>query len=283
MGEALPLPQGINNDEEEQRIRLVRRQAATRRQAAKRKMRVRRAAVAGVVAASATLGIGLAKSGPEKEQGIRTSQKYESVIPEKQQKSEKINAHSCLIEHPEFIEKINRNMSTYKKVAKKYNVPWEYLAGLNYRESNFGQKDSGNRQGPFQIYLMPEGYKNLDRTKFEDSCALAAIVSQEKMGGKLTQETEGLDIISQAAGLYNGWEKCCVEEARGKGLPPGKWHRFKSYGWANFNEDYKNMRMQLYDNQPNITGIDPRYGVVKVFFDLKQAFYNEDGLLNADQ
>ena len=251
-------------------------------------------AVTGALAGSAALGITLAKEEPKKELKPKSSKKIEKVIlSEKAQKSTersgKINADSFLVKNPEFIREINKNIETYKNVADEFNVPWELLAAIHYRETNFSQDKPTNGQGPFQIYMMPKGHEDLDRTDFLDSCKLAAIILQEKMGDKLTKDTKDLDTISKASALYNGWEERCVIEAKKNGLQPNQWYKFKAYSLANFNKSHENMIIQLHDNIPvnlkdkNTYAIDQRYGAVKIFWDLKNAFYNENGELNKDQ
>ena len=264
----------------------------------KRKMFKRRRRFVGISAASAiaaatSLGIGLAKEEPKKETKIQLNQKTSGSISLKSnERFGKINADSFLVKNPKFIKQINNNIKDYRAVADEFNVPWELLAAIHYRETNFSQDNPANEQGPFQIYMMPKlpkGYEDLDRTDFLDSCKLAAIVLQEKMHGKLTKDTKDFNIISKAAALYNGWEERCVIEAKKNGLSSDQWHKFKAYSWANFNKGHENMIVQLYDNIPvnpkdkSTYTIDQRYGAVKIFLDLKDAFYNENSDLNASQ
>jgi hypothetical protein len=288
MSETLPSYQN-NSHKVEPKMSQARREA--RQKMFKRRRRFVEIAAASAIGAAATLGIGLAKEEPKKEAKIKSNQKTsKSVSLESNERFGKINADSFLVKNPEFIKKINgKNMDAYKEVAEELNVPWELLAAIHYRESNFSRENLSNGQGPFQIYLMPEKHQKLDRENFEDSCKLAAIVLQEKMGGKLTQDTVDLNLISEAAGLYNGLEQRCVIEAEKNGLQSNQWHEFKAYSWANFNKAHKNMIVQLQDNVPvnlkdkSTHAIDQRYGAVKIFWDLKNAFYNEDSSLNEVQ
>lgn len=48
------------------------------------------------------------------------------------------------------LDAANANKSVYQDAAAKTGVPWEFLAGLHYRETNFGNT-AANGDGPFQV------------------------------------------------------------------------------------------------------------------------------------
>jgi len=54
-----------------------------------------------------------------------------------------------------ILNKINANKSIYQTAATRSGIPWEFLAGLHYRETNFGNT-AANGDGPFQV----QGAKN---------------------------------------------------------------------------------------------------------------------------
>lgn len=49
-----------------------------------------------------------------------------------------------------LLDTINKNKGVYQAAASQTGIPWEFLVGLHYRETNFGNS-AANGDGPFQV------------------------------------------------------------------------------------------------------------------------------------
>ena len=52
----------------------------------------------------------------------------------------------------EQINQLIANSGVYMEVAKKYNLPWQLLATIHWRETNLSMVNPGNNNGLFQVY-----------------------------------------------------------------------------------------------------------------------------------
>ena len=53
---------------------------------------------------------------------------------------------------PGEVSQLIRNSEVYKEIASKYNLPWQLLASVHWRETNLSMVNPGNRNGLFQVY-----------------------------------------------------------------------------------------------------------------------------------
>src|SRR3990167_8815749 len=54
------------------------------------------------------------------------------------------------------VDGVNANRSFYQQVSNSTDVPWEVLAAIHYRETNFSHSNPSNGQGIFQ-FVNKEG------------------------------------------------------------------------------------------------------------------------------
>lgn len=91
------------------------------------------------------------------------------------------------------LEKVAEYIAFYKKSAKKYNIPWELLAVLHYRETALSRTNPSNGQGIFQLYSSRDAFAAKMKTsdaEFQRQCDLAAKFVKEK--SKIGQVKEKL-------------------------------------------------------------------------------------------
>lgn len=117
----------------------------------------------------------------------------------------------------EELQKIEELSPFYIKAAQPYNMPWQILAVLHKRESNFYKGGPSNGQGPFQDYdnrgSWPVG--PYDDATFQRACDRAAEEFAGKAGGR---DLNNPDNIKYAFFGYNGRAQAYIRQALNLGF-----------------------------------------------------------------
>lgn len=117
----------------------------------------------------------------------------------------------------EELQKIEELSPFYIKAAEKYDMPWQILAVLHKRESNFYKGGPSNGQGPFQDYdnrgSWPVG--DYDDETFQRACDRAAEEFKGKAGGR---DLNDPDNVKYAFFGYNGRASVYKQQARDLGF-----------------------------------------------------------------
>ena len=117
----------------------------------------------------------------------------------------------------EELQKIEELSPFYIKAAEKYDMPWQILAVLHKRESNFYKGGPSNGQGPFQDYdnrgSWPVG--DYDDETFQRACDRAAEEFKGKADGR---DLNDPDNVKYAFFGYNGRAGVYKQQARNLGF-----------------------------------------------------------------
>lgn len=117
------------------------------------------------------------------------------------------------------LQQVEKNKKVYQEAAKEYDMPWQILAALHYREFNLQVSNPANGQGIYQLYSYTGGGNNsnrfnpgpVDEAEFLRQTKLAAKILREKVGNvDLTQD----DNVKRAFFHYNGTASIYKEKAR---------------------------------------------------------------------
>lgn len=124
------------------------------------------------------------------------------------------------------LQQVESNKPTYEKIATKYNLPWQLLAALHYREHNFAVDNPANGEGMYQLTTLTNHGSNenafkpagpVDQAEFERQTDLAAQVIR----GKIGQDTDLMnndDNVKRVMFMYNWNNPVYIERAKNMGF-----------------------------------------------------------------
>lgn len=99
------------------------------------------------------------------------------------------------------IERLEANLSFYQKAQDSYNVPWQLLAALHYREYSLQKAGPSNGMGPYQIWGSSYPKGSYSDTQFQTATDDAAKFVLGKVGNiDLTLDSN----VKRAFFFYNG-------------------------------------------------------------------------------
>lgn len=115
----------------------------------------------------------------------------------------------------EELEKIEELSPFYIAAAEKYDMPWQILAVIHKRESNFMKGGPGNGQGPYQ--MAAGGYKTgpYSDEEFQKATDEAAAFFSNKANGR---DLHDPDNIKYTFFAYNGMAELYKKQARDLGF-----------------------------------------------------------------
>lgn len=190
----------------------------------------------------------------------------------------------------EFMQRINANLASYKKIAACANVPWQMMAAIHLREAGLRTdmgEGLGGALGPWQIDPTGSSWGSVDPYNFEEAgCAVAKIELQSKassgpVGRPLSQNMNPDNhddevSIKDAFFAYNG--RGGYESNIARGCTPA------FDGHDDWNFDCSAYVMNNWD--ANHTGMcingnvcQDQDGTWKVFYKLVHSTYGADGRL----
>lgn len=148
-----------------------------------------------------------------------------------------------IVRDKENIARINKNMDFYKQVAQASNVPWEVIAGIQYRETS---NDTSHKRSWANGYALCNNsdstYVNF-KAKHGHACsgelddAIGAMDElQSKVGGRLRSNVWDEDLIKKAMFGYNGMPQRYYDQAVALGFPKNPGYDGSPYVMANFDE-----------------------------------------------
>ena len=184
------------------------------------------------------------------------------------------------------VEQINQlvaNESIYMAVAKKYSLPWQLLATIHWRETNFSMENPGNNNGLFQVYDSYFKPGRLSQSDFISQVDLAArllatnYTKKAHIAGKIFDGTSvNMMDVGNLLMAYNGQSSFYYKQAYDMGYRNTKLGFLGSPYVSNlinrsfnsrFNRNWEQIR---YDNGYALPA-DQRPGSLPVFVLLMQA------------
>lgn len=121
---------------------------------------------------------------------------------------------------------LSSNQIFYKNAVSQsevagYNIPWQFLAAIHFKEHKFGRSGPENGFGPFQITkkqdnLMKKG--EYTDEEFQSAANEAAIFIKNKIDGdKYASDLSSTDGVKRGFFLYNGAGESYQEQAKSLG------------------------------------------------------------------
>jgi hypothetical protein len=123
------------------------------------------------------------------------------------------------------LQKIQENRPFYEKAANKYNLPWQLIATLHYRESSLTRYNPSNGQGAYQLYSYTNGGTNsnaflpagaITDEEFQRQTDIAAKLIRDNYGAGLNLNTD--NDIKMFFFRYNGTAQSYISQARDLGF-----------------------------------------------------------------
>lgn len=126
---------------------------------------------------------------------------------------------------PSALQKITDNQPFYEASAKKYDLPWQLLAALHFRETGSLRYNPNNGQGAYQLYSYTAGGSNenafkpageISDSEFQRQTDILADLIKNSYGKNLNLNTD--DGIKTFFFRYNGAAKAYIAQARDLGF-----------------------------------------------------------------
>lgn len=123
------------------------------------------------------------------------------------------------------LQKIAENKPFYEKSANKYNIPWQIIATLHYREAGLNRYNPSNGQGAYQLYSYTGGGKNgnaflpagpISDDEFQRQTDIVAKLIRDNYGAGLNLNTD--DDVKLFFFRYNGTASSYISQARDLGF-----------------------------------------------------------------
>lgn len=130
------------------------------------------------------------------------------------------------------LSKIAANQPFYESAAEKYNIPWQLIAALHYRESGLTRYNPDNGQGAYQLYSYTNGGANenafrpageISDSEFQRQTDLVAKLIKERYGAGLNLNTD--DGVKTFFFRYNGTASAYISQARDLGYSEAEANR----------------------------------------------------------
>lgn len=132
----------------------------------------------------------------------------------------------------EALQLVSENRSVYEKSANKYNIPWQVLAVMHYRETGLKKYNPSNGQGVYQLYSYTAGGSNenaflpagsISDEEFQRQTDIAAKLTKEKYVSGLNLSTD--DGVKTLFFRYNGTAQSYIAQARSLGYSEAEANR----------------------------------------------------------
>lgn len=123
------------------------------------------------------------------------------------------------------LKKINENKPFYEKAANKYNIPWQIIATLHFREAGLNRYNPSNGQGAYQLYSYTAGGTNSNAFKpagpisddeFQRQTDIVAKLIRDNYGSGLNLQTD--DDVKMFFFRFNGTASSYIAQARDLGF-----------------------------------------------------------------
>ena len=123
------------------------------------------------------------------------------------------------------LARIEANRSFYEKAANKYNIKWQILATLHYREAGLIRYNPDNGQGAYQLYSYTAGGTNenaflpagsIDDEEFQRQTDIVAKLISTNYASGLNLDTD--DGVKTFFFRYNGTASSYIAQARDLGF-----------------------------------------------------------------
>ena len=95
-------------------------------------------------------------------------------------------------------QKITKNQPFYESSAKKYNLPWQLLAALHFREAGANRYNPNNGQGVYQLYSYTAGGTNENAFKPAGEISDAEFQRQTDIVADLVKNNYGANLNFKA-------------------------------------------------------------------------------------
>lgn len=177
---------------------------------------------------------------------------------------------------------VNRNKSFYIQVMNETGVPWEMLAAIHYRETNFSHTNPSNGQGVFQFVNgdggpYPAGAVSdaefIRQLKFMANKLQGDYVnrgSAPRERRQLVANEQNVAIVKDTLFSYNGRAAVYTNQAGHFGYnPTTQPYEGSPYVMNRFDCPRARMGIVTRDYGAGIDGVDARYGAFTVFARLR--------------
>lgn len=180
---------------------------------------------------------------------------------------------------------VNANKSAYVQAMNEVGVPWEMLAAIHYRETNFSHTNPSNGQGIFQ-FVSGEGgpyptgpvsddefYRQLKfmATKLQNDYVWRGSLPRERR--KLQPNEQNIVIVKDTLYSYNGRASLYAQQAAQYGYNSAL-QPYEGSPYVVNRFDCPRARMGIFTRDINtIDGIDTRYGTFTIFARLRGDTY----------
>jgi len=123
------------------------------------------------------------------------------------------------------LKKIEENRPFYEKAGNKYNIPWQIIAVLHFREAGLNRYNPSNGQGAYQLYSYTAGGKNdnaflpagpISDDEFQRQTDIVAKLIRSTYGAGLNLQTD--DDVKMFFFRYNGTASSYISQARDLGF-----------------------------------------------------------------
>ena len=130
------------------------------------------------------------------------------------------------------LQKIAENRPFYEKAANKYNLPWQLIATLHFREASLNRYNPANGQGAYQLYSYTAGGTNgnaflpagpITDEEFQRQTDIAAKLIRDSYGAGLNLNTD--DGVKTFFFRYNGVASSYIAQARDLGFTEAEANR----------------------------------------------------------
>lgn len=129
----------------------------------------------------------------------------------------------------EALKLISENQQFYEKAGNKYNIPWQILAVLHYRETGLRKYNPANGQGVYQLYSYASGENaflpagEISDEEFQRQTDLTAELIQDKYRSGVSLNTD--DGVKTLFFRYNGVAQAYIAQARSLGYSEAEANR----------------------------------------------------------
>ncbi len=180
---------------------------------------------------------------------------------------------------------VDRNKSAYLQVMNETGVPWEMLAAIHYRETNFSRTNPGNGYGIFQFTPPPRAYppgvvsdaEFLDQLRYMANRLQSDYVSRgsaPRERRQLVANEQNIAIVKDTLFSYNGRAAAYANQAATFGYnSTTQPYEGSPYVMNRFDCPRARMGIITQDYATGINSTDTRYGAFTVFARLRGDTY----------
>ena len=127
---------------------------------------------------------------------------------------------------------VSENQIIYERSSNKYNIPWQILAVLHYRETGLKKYNPSNGQGAYQLYSYTSGGSNdnaftpagnISDDEFQRQTDIVAKLIRDRYASGLNLNTD--DGVKTFFFRYNGTAESYIAQARSLGYSEAEANR----------------------------------------------------------